>query len=442
MWRWKKRKQLGKSFCCGFDLHLGLLSSASETGRHAFWAAGVFRLEARTHVFGTCFQHQWIGGQVYRPLSLSAQEWIDKKLFSTKKKGTDLLHDAELVSEFVASMSIYTKTVIRNGQKHMAVFRNDKRNYGRVVSAYQPRQWLVGRRSSCWNPRAGRLGLRPAAHSLPLACWVTSLCRVLLCWDHREGSRGLTRLPAERAVHLEFEVPGRAFQAAACGTGGRARALAALLGETVVKAPETWFVSLPRRHCGALFFCSRTSGGACQTCLLWPKHLWLDSISSRKKKFNEEISFTHPFWRRHTPWSSFLLPQYVRRWRIVCGSGCGVPKGRWFGERPVLLDNGDDGQDTEPENFWSIRTRSAPMASGSRSKMGRRSRASSSSQQRKERRNKITLVKPYHHKGVHLGRKDGKKTAGSQDQWRRVTVKIRENSVPKNAQTSRSGKQR
>ena len=30
-----------------------------------------------------------IGGQVYRPLSLSAQEWIDKKLFSTKN-GTDL----------------------------------------------------------------------------------------------------------------------------------------------------------------------------------------------------------------------------------------------------------------------------------------------------------------------------------------------------------------
>ena len=70
-------------------MHLGLLSSASEIGRHAFWAAGGFRLEARTHVLALASRTSELVVKC-TGRSLSAQEWIDKKLCST-----DLSHDAE-----------------------------------------------------------------------------------------------------------------------------------------------------------------------------------------------------------------------------------------------------------------------------------------------------------------------------------------------------------
>ena len=53
------------------------------------------------------------------------------------------------------------------------------------------------RRSHPARPRAGGSGLRPASLCLPLARWVTSLCSVFRRCDHREGFRGLTRVPAE-----------------------------------------------------------------------------------------------------------------------------------------------------------------------------------------------------------------------------------------------------
>ena len=60
---------------------------------------------------------------------------------------------------------------------------------------------------------------------------------------------------------------------------------------------------------------------------------------------------------------------------------------------------------------------SAPMASGLKKQDGKKIACVVLVATKKGReRNKITLVKPCHHKGVHLGRKDGKKTAESQDQ--------------------------